>query len=73
MEAIIIHPKNKEQANLFEQLAKALKVPFEKSKKGKGDYNPEFVSKIEQSRKDHQEGKGKAITVEELKSLWKYN
>lgn len=28
MESIIIHPKSKEQASLFEQLAKDLKVPF---------------------------------------------
>jgi hypothetical protein len=32
METIIIHPKNKEQLNLFEQLAaSALKIPFEKN------------------------------------------
>ncbi|MEO9022557.1 MAG: DUF2683 family protein [Ginsengibacter sp.] len=71
MEAIIIHPKNKEQASLFEQLAKTLKVPFEKSKKDKITYNPEFVSKIERSRQDYKEGKGKVITLEELKKLCK--
>ncbi|RYX82278.1 hypothetical protein EON73_04395 [bacterium] len=31
MATIIIHPESEEQENLFEQLAKALKVPFEKS------------------------------------------
>ncbi len=71
MEAIIIHPKNKEQANLFEQLAKTLKVPFQKTGKDKSTYNPEFVSKIKRSRQDYKEGKGKVTTLEELKSLWK--
>ncbi len=40
METIIFHPKNKEQLNLFEQLANALKVPFEKNKKERSHYNP---------------------------------
>ncbi len=31
MEALIRHPQNKEQANLFKQLAKTLKVPFDSS------------------------------------------
>ena len=42
IEAITIHPKNKEQASLFEQLAKTLKVPFEKSRKKASHYNIEF-------------------------------
>ncbi len=71
MDAIIIHPKNEEQASLFEQLAKTLKVPFEKSKKSKIPYNSEFVSKIEKSRQDYKEGKGQTVTLDQLKSLWK--
>lgn len=71
MDAIIIHPKNKEQASLFEQLAKTLKVPFEKSKKSKVSYNSEFVSKIEKSRQNYKEGKGQTVTLDQLKSLWK--
>lgn len=51
METIIIHPKNKEQLSLFEQLANALKVPFEKNKKQTGHYNPDFVAKMKVSRK----------------------
>ncbi|MEO8960437.1 MAG: DUF2683 family protein [Ginsengibacter sp.] len=39
MEVIIIHPQNKEQANLFEQLAIKLKVPFEK----KARKNPAII------------------------------
>lgn len=33
METITIHPKSKQQARLFEQLAKALNVPFKRRKK----------------------------------------
>ncbi len=71
MESITIHPKNKEQASLFEQLAKTLKVPFEKSKKPERSYNAEFVSKIERSRQNYKEGKGEVVTLEELNKLWK--
>ncbi len=68
MEAIIIHPKNKEQASLFEQLAKTLKVPFEKSKRTGSPYNPEFVAKMKESRKQAKEGKTVKI---DLDDIWK--
>lgn len=71
METIILHPKNKEQLNLFEQLAKALKVPFEKNKKEHSHYNPEFVAKIQRSRKSYHEGKGVEVTIKELQELCK--
>lgn len=71
MGPITIHPKNKEQASLFEQLAKTLKVPFEKTKKPGSPYNPEFVEKIERSRKNYKEGKGTVVTLKELKRLCK--
>lgn len=32
MEAITVHPKNKEQLNALEIIFKAMKVPFEKEK-----------------------------------------
>jgi hypothetical protein len=68
METITIYPKNEEQTNLFEQLAKTLKVPFEKKA---GHYNAAFVAKIQRSRKDYKEGKGTVITLQELKELCK--
>lgn len=68
MEAITIHPKNKEQASLFEQLAKALKVPFEKTKKTESPYNPEFVAKMRESRKQAKEGKTVKISLDDI---WK--
>ncbi len=71
MEAITIHPENKEQANLFEQLAKALKVRFEKGEVPQSPYNPDFVAKIERSRKNYKEGKGTLISLKELNELCK--
>lgn len=66
METIIIHPKSKEQASLFEQLAKALNVPFEKEEES--PYDPQFVTKIKKGEKAAKEGKGLKV---DMASLWK--
>jgi len=66
METITIHPQSKEQASLFEQLAKALNVPFEK--KEESPYHPEFVAKIKKSEKNFKEGRYTSIKVGDL---WK--
>ncbi len=70
METIITHPKSAEQATLFEQLAKTLKVPFEIKKEGKGEgpYNPEFVAKIKRGEKAARAGKGMKVNISDL---WK--
>ncbi len=68
MESITIHPKNKEQANLFEQLAKTLKVPFEKFKKERSHYNAEFEAKMRESRRQANQGKTVKINLDEI---WK--
>ncbi len=70
MESIIIHQKSKEEASLFEQLAKALKVPFEKRKAGHL-YNSDFVNKILEGDNDLKAGKGRTVTLEELDGLCK--
>ncbi|MEO8961515.1 MAG: DUF2683 family protein [Ginsengibacter sp.] len=67
MEAITIHPKNKEQLDAIEAVLKVLKVPFQKSQK-ENMYNPEFVAKIKKSQKNFSEGKYTTIKVEDL---WK--
>lgn len=62
----IIHPANTEQANALKAFAKALKIKFEvKSEK---TYNPEFVAKIEESRKQFKDGD---FTVIKTEDLWK--
>ena len=70
MEAITIHPKNKEQLTVVKAFLKALKVPFEKSRKA-SPYNPEFVQKIQQGDEDLKEGKGRKVSMDELNNLWK--
>jgi|GEM_PF-1767729 len=67
VEMIIIHSKNKEQASLFEQMAKALNVPFEKGQK-ENSYDPEFVKELLRAKKDIEEGKGIKIKTADL---WK--
>jgi hypothetical protein len=49
---------------------KALKIEFELSKE-ESPYNPEFVDKIQQGDQDLKNGKGRAVTVEELDGMWK--
>ncbi|HRG34336.1 MAG TPA: hypothetical protein PK622_10985 [Saprospiraceae bacterium] len=46
-----------------------MKIEFEVS--NEEYYNPEFVAKIEKSRQDFKDGKGKAYTTEQLNALWK--
>lgn len=73
---MIIHPKNKDQAKLFEQLAKVLNVPFEKNQipsltereKAIKLYGKDMVEKIERGEKAFIEGKGVSIDID---NLWK--
>ena len=66
METITIHPKSKKQARLFEQLAKALDVPF--IKEVKSPYDPTFVAKIKRAEENFKEGK---FTIMKVEDLWK--
>ena len=65
METVILHPENKEQLSALKAFAKALKVKFETSK---SPYNPEFVAKIMESKKQVEEGN--YITLDPNKSIW---
>jgi hypothetical protein len=67
MEAIIIHPENKDQLNAVEAILKVLKVPFKKTKE-KSPYNPEFVAKIKRSERNFSKGKTYKIPLDEI---WK--
>jgi hypothetical protein len=67
METIIIHPSSKEQATLFEDLAKALKVPFE-TRLVKSPYDKNFVAKVKQSRQQAKQGKTVKVSLD---SIWK--
>lgn len=63
-----IHTYNSEQENALKAFVKALKMKFEPAKKS---YNPEFVKKIEKSRKEVKEGKGIKMSVKDIDNLWK--
>ena len=67
METITIHPKTKKQARLFEQLAKALNVPF--IKEGKSPYDPTFVSKIKRAEENVKAGKTVKIKPADIWNL----
>ena len=67
MEAVLIHPKTKEQLAAVKAFAKALKLEFETTTE-EGPYRPEFVKKILEGREDIKNGKGVKIAVEDL---WK--
>ena len=65
---LIAHPTTIDQINALKVVLKALKVTFEIKEQ---PYNQYFVTKIEKSRQDYQQGKGEHITLEQLNKLWK--
>ena len=65
---IIAHPANEQEMNTIKAFFKALKIKFEISKKS--PYNPEFVAKIQESRRQYEKGKYSSIHNEkELKNF----
>ncbi len=65
METVIMHPQNKDQLSALKAFAKALKVDFETEK---SPYNPDFVAKIKESKKQIEDGK--FTTLDPDKSIW---
>jgi hypothetical protein len=63
---IVLEPKTSEQIDLFKSMAKAFKLKFEVKEK---PYNPEFVEKILESKKQISEGKYTEVKAENLKSF----
>lgn len=60
----IAHPKTTEQVNALKAFMKALKIKFETSPES--PYNPDFVNKIQESRKQVKEGKTTRVEKENL-------
>jgi hypothetical protein len=58
------------QIDAIKAFMKALKIKFEVSKEEK-PYNPEFVAKILQGKKDIEEGRGITMSIDEFKELCK--
>jgi len=68
---IIAHPQTDEQVNVIKAFMTALKIKFEISKSDNETYNPEFVDKILQGKKDIEQGKGITLSMNELNELCK--
>ena len=68
-QSFIVHAVNTEQENALKTFFQAFGVKFETTKKS--PYNQEFVDKIQKSRQDYTEGKGRVVTMDELNRLWK--
>lgn len=64
MTILIVQPENEEKLAALKAFMKALKISFKEEK----PYNPEFVAKIERSKKEFEMGDFKAIKTEDL---WK--
>ncbi len=63
---IIAHPANAKEMSVIKAFFEALKIKFEVAKDS--PYDPEFVKKIEKSRKQASEGKTVKI---DLDDIWK--
>jgi len=63
----IAHPQTTEQVDALKAVLKALKIRFEVS--SEENYNPEFVEKVLESRKQAKEGKVTRVEKENLKSF----
>lgn len=63
---IIVHPSNAHEMSVIKAFFEALKIKFEVAKDS--HYAPEFVDKIEKSRKQAAEGKTVKI---DLDDIWK--
>lgn len=69
MEAIIIHPTDKEQEDALLTILNGLRIPYEKEYADESERifaNPALTEKIEQSRKEVEEGKGVKLAIGDL-------
>ena len=63
METLIVHPDNKEQLTALKAFMKAFKISFEE---GKSTYDPDFVAKIQESRKQVKAGETRIVNIDDL-------
>ncbi len=63
---LIAHPNNANELGVIKAFFEALKIKFEVAEES--PYNPEFVSKIQKSRKQAMEGKTVKIALDDI---WK--
>lgn len=65
---VIAYTETPMQTDAIKAFMKALKIKFEVTKETESPYNPEFVAKIQKSRKQVSEGKTVKI---DLDDIWK--
>ena len=63
MQSLVIHTENSEQLKAVKDLVKSLSIKHEEY-----PYNPEFIAKIDESRK---QAKGGKLTRLKTEDLWK--
>ncbi len=63
MQSLVLHTENREQLKAIKDLVKSLNIKHEEY-----PYNPEFIAKIDESRKQAKEGKLIRLKTEDL---WK--
>lgn len=63
----IVHPKTEEEVSALKAFMKALKIKFEIRKER--SYNPEFISKIEESKEQYKKGDYISIEKEDIKNF----
>lgn len=66
---ITVHTEDASQIEAIKAVIKAFKIKYEIAKAT--PYDPRFVKKIKQGDEDIKNGKGRAVTLEELDGLWK--
>jgi len=72
MESITIHPTSKEQIKVFEQMAKALKIPFEKIETPMDNLHGEgFKESVRSAREAYDKGDSNQFVKINRKELWK--
>lgn len=64
---LIAHPTTNEQINALKAFMQALKIKFEVSTQE--DYNPDFVSKILESKKQIAQGKFTEVKQKDIKAF----
>lgn len=63
----IVRPKTNEQVSALKAFMQALKIKFEVSKEE--SYDPEFVAKIKESRKQYENGNFISIEEKDIKNF----
>ncbi len=66
---IIARPSTTEQVNVIKAFMEALKIKFDISKPIDNPYNPDFIAKIDKSRKEFKNGDFISVEQEDLQNI----